>query len=78
MHTLQAENSVKERVKLAHSMKALVTKKVYSDCHKEQKIHLDTLLKQDFLRFSEQEKCDPNWNSILYNLPKGTMKFFFQ
>ena len=31
MHTLQSANSVKERVKLAQSMKASVTKKVYSD-----------------------------------------------
>ena len=28
-----------------------------------------------FLKLAEQEKCDPNWKTILYNLPKGTMKF---
>ena len=76
LHPLPLDDSVKERIKLAQGMKASVTKKVYSDCHKEQKKHLDTLLKQgDFLRFAEQEKYDPSWNSILYNLPKGTMKF---
>ena len=42
----------------------------------EQRKHLDTLMKQgDYLKFADQEKCDPNWNSIVYNLPKGTMKF---
>jgi hypothetical protein len=49
---------------------------VSSDLHEEQKKHLDTLLKQgDFLLFSEQEKCDSNWKSVLFNLPKGTIKF---
>ena len=57
-------------------MKALVVKKVHSDCQLEQKKHLDTLLKQgDYSTFAEQEKCDPNWQGSLYNLPKGTMKF---
>ena len=70
------ELSGKERAKLSHDMKASVKKKVFSDLHEEQKKHLDTLLKQgDYLSFSEQEKYDPNWKSVIYNLPKGTMKF---
>ena len=49
---------------------------MFSDIHEEQKKHLDTLLKQvDHLSFSEQEKYDSNWKSVLDNLPKGTMKF---
>ena len=57
-------------------MKASVKKKVFSDSLELQKNHLDTLLKQgDYLKFAEQEKVDPNWKSVIYNLPKGTMKF---
>ena len=66
----------KERTKKTHAMKASVKEKVFSDSHEIQKIHLDTLLKQgDYLKFAEQEKCDPSWKSVIYNLPKGTMKF---
>ena len=66
----------KERTKLTHAIKASVKKKVYSDSHESQKLHLDTLIKQgDYLKFAEQEKLDPNWQSVVYNLPKGTMKF---
>ena len=61
---------------VSQAFKAAVKKKVFSDTLEKQKIHLDTLLKQgDYLTFAEQKKCDPNWKSIVYNLPKGTMKF---
>ena len=76
MPLFQDETCDKEKAKLTHKIKASVKSKVYSDCLEKQKSHLDTLLKQgEYLKFSEQEKCDPNWNSIIYNLPKGTMKF---
>ena len=42
----------------------------------EHKRHFDTLLKQgEYLKFADQEEVDPNWNSIIFDLPKGTMKF---
>ena len=68
--------SGKEKTNQTHKLKASVKTKVYSDCLEEQKIHLDTLLKQgEYLKFADQEKVDPNWNSIIFDLPKGTMKF---
>ena len=76
MSSMQDQSSDREKAKLSQAMKTSVKKKVYSDLHQEQKKHLDTLIKQgDYLKFAEQEKLDPSWNSILYNLPKGTMKF---
>ena len=66
----------KESTKLTLAVKASVKSKIHSDTLEEQKKHLDTLLKQGhYLKFAEQEKCDPNWKSTLFNLPKGTMKF---
>ena len=61
----------KEKTKLTHAVKASVKSKIYSDTLEEQKKHLDTLLKHsNFLKFAEQEKCDPNWKGILYHLPR--------
>ena len=73
---MPVDSESNERAKKTHAFKALVKKKVFSDSLEKQKIHLETLLKQgDYLKFAEQEKCDPNWKSVVYNLPKGTMKF---
>ena len=33
------------------------------------------LLTVNISSFAEQEMCAPNWKSIVYNLPKGTMTF---
>ena len=74
--TFPEEIREKEITKLTHKLKASVKTKVYSEVLEEQRRHLDTLMKQgDYLKFADQEKCDPNWNSIVYNLPKRTMKF---
>ena len=70
------DSGSKERAQKTHSMKAAVKKKVFSDSLEKQKKNLDTLLKQgDYIMFAEQEKWDPNWKSVVYNFPKGTMKF---
>ena len=76
MPTFPDERWDKEKAKLTQEIKASVKLKVYSDSLEVQKKHLDTLLKQgEYLKFAQQEECDPSWKSILYNLPKGTMKF---
>ena len=71
------QSSDREKAKLSQAMKSSVMKKVYSDLHQEQKKHLDTLIKQgEYLKFAEQEKLDPSWNIILYNLPFFLNKTF--
>ena len=61
---------------MTQEIKTDVKTKVYSDSEKKQKKHLDPLLKKgEYFKLAEQEMCDPNWKSIVYNLPKGTMKF---
>ena len=38
--------------------------------------HVQTLIKQGkFLELCKLEMTDATWNSYIYNLPKGTMKF---
>ena len=76
MSKMPDDSGSKERAQKTHSMKAAVKKKVFSDSLEKQKKNLDTLLKQgDYIMFAEQEKWDPNWKSVAYNFPKGTMKF---
>ena len=66
MSSMPDQSLVKEKAKLIWEMSASVKKKVYSDSQQEQKRHLDTLMKQgDYLKFADQEKLDPSWNSIL-------------
>ena len=66
----------KKKTNQIHKSKASVKTKVYSDCLEEQRRHLDTLIKQrEYFKFAGQGKVDPKWNSIIFNLPKGTIKF---
>ena len=59
--TFPEEICEKEITKLTQKLKASVKTKVYSEVLKEQRRHLDTLMKQgDYLKFADQEKCDPN------------------
>ena len=40
-------------------------------------IHLNTLVMQsEFLKFAQEEKKDPIWKSLIWNLKSGTAKFF--
>ena len=57
-------------------VKADVKTRVLSNANEETFIHIQSLVKQGkFLEIIHLEKTDATWQSFIYTLPKGTMKF---
>ena len=65
-HNKATVSKIKSHVKIS----------VRTEYKKSQVHHLQTLMKQgEFIKLACEEKKDADWNSFIYNLPKGTMKF---
>jgi hypothetical protein len=62
--------------KLHNTMKEAVKDRVIWDNDKQYHDHVKTLLKQGhFADLVQTSKTDATWQSFMYNMPKGTMKF---
>ena len=62
--------------KFISEVKTEAKSQILSEANQNILQHVQTLIKQgSFLELCKLEQTDATWNSYIYNLPKGTMKF---
>ena len=74
--TLSAPEPLDPPAKFISEVKAEVKSQVLSAANQSILEHVQTLIKQGhFLELCKLEETEATWNSYIYNLPRGTMKF---